>query len=73
MIETSLMVEDYPEPSEPKEKYYTCKCECICEAEIGIWAENQQQAEKFIERGDHDEFELLTHKVDYIISCECDD
>lgn len=73
MIETSLMVEDYPEPSEPKEKYYTLTCTCNCECEISIWAESQEDAERQVSNGDYDDITILNHDVEYIGDVECDD
>ena len=45
MIETSLMVNDYPEPPEEKTKKFIFTCNC--EVEITVYAEDEETAKEY--------------------------
>lgn len=71
-METSLMVDDYPEPKE--QKCFVVSCECHCTTYFYVYADNQEQAEE-IARGneininrEHEEIEDLT--IDEITGIE---
>lgn len=64
MVETSLMVHDYPEPPETKEKCFIFKCEF--EVEVKVWAKDYETAKEYCNLKDCDEYEIKTMPEDII-------
>ena len=69
MIETSLLVNDYPEPPEDKTKkiIFTCNCE----VEITVYAEDEETAKEYCNITDCDDYEVK--EIVDIINCKVED
>ena len=60
----------YPEPPEPKEKWYTFVCDCSLKAHISVWAKNLEEAENRIKSVNYDDYSYENLTVDDILSYE---
>ncbi len=67
MIETSLMVHDYPEAPEDKNKCY--KFKCLCEAEVTVYAEDYETAKEYCTLKNCDNYEIgeVEEVIDYTV------
>lgn len=66
MIETSLMVNDYPEPVEEDVKCFTFECDCTAKIKISVYAKDLETAMQHCNLTDCDEHEITDVNVGYI-------
>lgn len=66
MIETSLMINDYPEPPEDKTKKFIFTC--TCEVEITVYAEDEETARQYCNITECDEYDIKS--VEDITDCK---
>ena len=69
MIETSLMVNDYPEPNDNDVKTYTF--DCWCKVKIKVYAENEEEARSCCNLTDCEDYEIQS--IEDIESFEVED
>ena len=49
---------------------YTFTCEVVCKAKISVWAESEEEAEKYCNFKECDEYEIYDEEIEEILDWE---